>query len=445
MAGDDGVDVDIDHRDLRNALEYAVAMAGELARRKPPIDTPAELKKHVNADRLPSAALGRVRRAVVADDTFRTRIAVGAIPELVDPIGRLWLQRPDGWEAAITRELATREEARESDDARNALKKSEKRRLAAEQATLRARGEVVGLRAAADQARDDADELGARLETLEGEVAELRADLAAARLDARHARDRERAANDRLAARMAERERSTATRSGDSEPGEQAGTDPNGNAADGRDTGASGEAARLEEQRVALEELRRTVGGAARAADRLADDLAAAAGLARDGGEGRPAENAEPARESPPRVPLRLPGGVSATSEEAASFLLRSGAVVLVDGYNVAMLAWPRLDLCDQRDALIAALENLARRFGSSVTIVFDGATVVGSHAGTRRLVRVTYSPEGVTADDVIREQVSRTANSTPVVVVTNDAEIVRDVRAAGANVISSTTFAALL
>jgi hypothetical protein len=40
---------------------------------------------------------------------------------------------------------------------------------------------------------------------------------------------------------------------------------------------------------------------------------------------------------------------------------------------------------------------------------------------------------------------VARVDPSDPVVVVTNDAEIVRDVKAVGANVISSTTFTGLL
>jgi predicted RNA-binding protein with PIN domain len=140
-----------------------------------------------------------------------------------------------------------------------------------------------------------------------------------------------------------------------------------------------------------------------------------------------------------------LPGGVSAASVEAAEFLLRSGAQVFIDGYNVAMLAWPGRPLCDQRESLIVAAENAARRFGASLTIVFDGADVVGGFAPTRRVVRIVFSPEGVTADDVIRSEVGRVDPSDPVVVVTNDAEIVRDVKAVGANVISSTTFTGLL
>jgi predicted RNA-binding protein with PIN domain len=150
-------------------------------------------------------------------------------------------------------------------------------------------------------------------------------------------------------------------------------------------------------------------------------------------------------RRSEARQPLRLPGGVIASSAEAAEFLLRSDAAVLVDGYNVAKLAWPTRPLEAQRNQLLDAVENLARRFGSDLTVVFDGATVVGAHATRRRLVRVVWSPEGVIADDVIRDEVRRLPTARAVVVVTNDTEIVTDVKALGANVVPSNAFIAVL
>ena len=97
-----------------------------------------------------------------------------------------------------------------------------------------------------------------------------------------------------------------------------------------------------------------------------------------------------------------------------------------------------------QRDVLLDAVENLARRFGTDITVVFDGASVVGAHTTRRRLVRVVYSPEGV-ADDVIRDEVRRLPTSRAVVVVTDDNEIIRDVRAEGANTVPSNAFVAIL
>ena len=55
------------------------------------------------------------------------------------------------------------------------------------------------------------------------------------------------------------------------------------------------------------------------------------------------------------------------------------------------------------------------------------------------------YSPAGVIADDVIRDEVQRLPATRAVVVVTNDREIVRDVRAMGANTMTSDQLGALL
>jgi len=132
-------------------------------------------------------------------------------------------------------------------------------------------------------------------------------------------------------------------------------------------------------------------------------------------------------------------------SQTAAEYLLRSGASVLVDGYNVAMLAWPDLDCAGQRVVLLDAIENVARRFGSDITVVFDGTDVIGAAADRRRIVRVVFSPEDVIADDVIRDEVRRLPSTRSVVVVTNDQQIVRDVRAMGANTITSDQLVALM
>jgi rRNA-processing protein FCF1 len=59
--------------------------------------------------------------------------------------------------------------------------------------------------------------------------------------------------------------------------------------------------------------------------------------------------------------------------------------------------------------------------------------------------VRVVYSSAGVSADDVLRNEVAAADPARPVVVVTNDREIVRDVRRAGASVVSSDDFLTLV
>src|SRR5690349_14117353 len=73
----------VEPRHLRSALEFAVVMAREGQKIKPPLKSPPELRKYFQLNRLPSTALAAVRRAVDGDETFRTRLAAGAIPELV--------------------------------------------------------------------------------------------------------------------------------------------------------------------------------------------------------------------------------------------------------------------------------------------------------------------------------------------------------------------------
>lgn len=402
---------ELDTRHLRSALEYAVLIVREGQKLKPPLPYPAGLKKYLKLSRVPAASLPGLRRLIEADDEFRTRIALGAVPDLVDEIGRVWLQRPDGWQDRLRRLVQEAEAAEHEADAARELKRAERRREAAEQAAARSRAEIVTL--TDELARRDAvvEELRADVAKLADEVQSLRSELVDTRLDARHARDREQAAVAKLDAAEAAVAAADAAR---------------GTAEDVRDEVLADRAA-LAAERSELVRL-------AAAAEALAGQLAALAAPVAGGG---------PARVR--RTALALPGGVMGDSEAAAEFLLRSGATVLVDGYNVAKLAWPNLDLAGQRVVLLDAIENLVKRFGCDVTVVFDGADVVGAAAEGRRVVRVVYSPEGVIADDVIRDEVRRLPATRQVVVVTNDRAIVQDVRSMGANTMSSDQLLALM
>ena len=154
---------------------------------------------------------------------------------------------------------------------------------------------------------------------------------------------------------------------------------------------------------------------------------------------GRERESAT--RRGLPRQPLAIPGGLLDDSVEVALHLIRQpGAITIVDGYNVAKLGWPDLALADQRDCCLDGMEDLVRRYGIRVQVVFDGADVVGVATG-RRMVRVRFTPAGLSADDEIRGLARELPADRPVVVVTNDREIVAGVRTAGANVISSEQF----
>lgn len=402
--------VRLEHRDLRSAIEFAVLVAEEANKGKRALAYPPELKAYFGVARIPTAVLGSLRRAIDADDTFRERIAAGAVPELVDPIGLLWLRRPTGWEEQVQALLAERADAERDADLAVALKRADKRRRAAEQVAARTRADIIerDVRIAALEAQ--LDEVRADLVKADDAVGELRAELIDVRNEARHARDREAA----LRARLAAVESSPAA--APEEP------------VDDHVVGAPAPSVDVDE-----------IDAIARSVRELAARLDQAI---------RPPQTAGAGQTSPPsatRRPLRLPGGVIASSGAAAEFLLRSDAAVLVDGYNVAKLGWPNERLDDQRRRLLDGLENAARRFGADITVVFDGAAVVGAHADRRRMVRVSYSPEGVTADDVIRDEVRRLPSARAVVVVTNDAEIVADVRAHGANVVASNALLAVL
>jgi predicted RNA-binding protein with PIN domain len=396
----------LEHRDLRSAIEFAVLVAEEANKGKRSLPAPAELRARFGGGRIPTGALGRLRRAIEADEVFRERIAAGAVPELVDPIGMLWLQRPTGWEDEVDRLLAARAEQERDADLRTALRRADRRRVAAEQVAARSRAELIERDASLAEVRARLDETLADLAKADEALAELRAELIDVRNEARHARDREAALRARLEARP-ETPAAPAPPAADPAP-----------------------------PAVDLAEVSAVAAAVRDLGDRLDAVVAAAEAVPVD--ETRPAPSAR-------RRALRLPGGVIATSAAAAEFLLRSGAAVVVDGYNVAMLGWPGAGLEDQRRRLLDALENAARRFGADVTVVFDGASVVGAHTDRRRMVRVAWSPAGVTADDVIRDEVRRLPVGRPVVVVTNDAEIVADVRSLGANVVPSNALLAVV
>ena len=392
-------------RALRSALEFAVGLAAAGQRTRPPLAFPAGLKPFLKVQVLPAAALAKARAAVEGDPAFLATLAKVATAELVDEVGLLWLRRPEGWAsdaiALVAAAEKARGEARDSADVR----REQKRREAAEAASEKARTELALVKAQLDAERSTRAEAQA-------EVARLRAEVAG------------------LNTRLGETERM----------------------AQRRTAGAAQADARAGAVEDELAGLRAALADADAARDAA---LAAAAH-----GEGRVdlervrvlltealvlSKGAAPRARSHRRKPVAIPGAVYGRPTAEAEHLFRTaGVVVLVDGYNVAKLGWPERSLEQQRTACIDAAEHIARRWGTLVHIVFDGADVVGAHAGGRRLVKVSYSPAGVLADDVLRAEVEAIDTHRPVVVVTNDQAVLHDVRAHGANTVPSDTFLAL-
>lgn len=398
MTGDPSAADAADHvpdRVLFTALDFAVGIAAAGAQLRPPMPFPGGLRPFLRVQKLSPKSMTAVRRAIEGDPVFRQRLGVVAVPELLDEAGMLWLRRPEGWVERLTALVPEPDEL----DTAAQLRRAEKRREAAEQAARRALAEVAALRAEHDRRTHD-------VVAAAGETAKLRDELAVARTEA--------AARDRQVRRLTD----------------QAAT-------------ATARAAELEsllvaaEARVVEAEQVRDRALGSRAAGTAQSELERAAVAA-------PPRSARRARVAT-RRPIALPGGVYGSSGEAAEFLVRhAGVVVLVDGYNVAKLGWPALDLAEQREQCIRACENISRRYGTEVVVVFDGASITGASVAQRRLVRVRFSPEGVTADDVIRDEVAALAAAVPVVVATNDQEVVADVRSMGANVLTSEQVLAL-
>jgi predicted RNA-binding protein with PIN domain len=143
----------------------------------------------------------------------------------------------------------------------------------------------------------------------------------------------------------------------------------------------------------------------------------------------------EPARAFRPGRPSRLPPGVEDETTEAAELLLHAGRLVLVDGYNLTLRNRAELDLAGQRAWIATTLAAFVARIPVRPLIVFDGQRAGGSRTmPPTRGVDVAFTPAGVSADDEIVFRVE--ATDEPVVVVTDDQELRRRVRALGADVV---------
>jgi predicted RNA-binding protein with PIN domain len=392
---------------VRPALEHVVEFLRRARLTQPRLRYPSQLRRHLRPGRLGAADLRQIRRLVDADADFRAAVAA-ELDDAADPVVTLWLRRPEGWESELARLEAesTRRRAAAA-EGREALAER-RRREAAEQRAERAEAEVARVVDDLDSLRGELEAQRSRVDELEAEVLGIRAERDAARVLARNEADRLAATRERL--ERAEGELAAAR-------------------AETRGASAVRDAALADRARTLAEvgDLIEAADTARRLADRLADLL----------------PDTEPAAEA--RTPLPTPGRLAGDPVGLARHLVRSGATVLIDGYNVSKAWCGDLDLEAQRRRLVDACEGLAARHGADISVIFDGSDVAGGHSPGRRVVRVAFSEPGVTADDVLRAEVRRLPPTRPVVVVTDDNAVRRDVRAAGANLVHSPDFIALL
>jgi predicted RNA-binding protein with PIN domain len=384
------------------------------------VPVPAPLRKVAGFAPARRARLGgSLIWGALADDDFRERAAVQvaalqADGDALDTAARAWLVRGEGWEEAVARAAEDLVDVETRDDQAHA----ELARLTAHVASLQA--ELATLRAEhkveLDSARNDYKVLRQRL-------GEARSGLRSAE----EQRDAALAARDEAVAAAA-----AATRAADVDVRrvraqlEQA---ESGLAASRRDTRSERDA------------------GTIRARLLLDAVVESATGLRRE--LGLPAVTGVPAD----AVEAELAGVEASPSSSAPAspalleqMLGLPRARLVVDGYNVTKQAWPTASLEAQRSRLVAALGPVVARSGAETTVVFDAAestarTVMPAPRG----VRVVFSPEGVIADDVIRQLVAAEPRGRVVVVVSDDQEVVRDVVRAGARALPASALISLV
>ena len=453
---------------LRPAIELALGVARSGEADDPPQPAPAALRPFLSFSRLPSAALEATRRAVDRDEAFRARVLAAAADTDLGDAGRLWLERPDGWQetlAGLTEQASSwagsderlvREEKRQA--RRQGL--ADEAAVRHEHRARRAEAELEQTRREAAELRRSNRALSGELERTEAHVVSLTEERQAAvrQLKATEATLVERAQETKRARDEAERLRrdlAAAQQRAAVAEARAAGLPPPPEVVDARKGGA------LDADRQPPIDLARassTVGDASVAAERLAAALGELASLlapvvpaSKTGGpRPRSSTRGRGGASTPPtsrRRPERLPRGWVDDTPQAALHLARlPGSLFLVDGYNVSKTAWPELELNAQRLRLVNAVAELRMRLGTHVEVVFDGADE--GRLATRALpesVRVTFTPFGIEADDVVLERIDEQPPERSVVVVSSDRRVKDGARERGASVLSSATFLSLL
>ncbi|GAB3035356.1 RNA-binding protein [Nocardioides flavus (ex Wang et al. 2016)] len=346
--------------------------------------------------------------AALEDDAFREHAAVqvAAVPgqddDPLDRAARAWLSREDGWEGVVAEVVESLAADPQHDDQVSA----EHSRLTAQVAALQA--ELVAARALH---REELDRAKADHKVLRQRLGEARGVLRAAESE----RDAAYAARDEA---LAEADRATRAAEADVRRlRAQLDEAESGLAATRRDARSERDAASIR-ARLLL--------------DAVVD---AATGLRRELAlpplSGAPGDAVEAALAGIEAAPTSSAPATPALLEQT---LAMPRSRLIVDGYNVTKQAWPTASLEAQRSRLVSALGPLVARSGAETTVVFDAAeSTVRTAMPAPRGVRVVFSPEGVIADDVIRQLVAAEPRGRVVVVVSDDQAVARDVTGSGA------------
>ncbi len=405
------------------ARQRLVTIAADVLGRLGTDDVPPTLRPVARFTPAKRARLGATRLAAALDldDDFRAKVAeivldaAGPLAQAVqdgapglasDPVDTAvvaYLLRPDGWQQTVA-------DANEQWLAQRRATGS----AVAEAELTRLREQVAGLKAElrAESARSRAAAADA-VDTRADELVDLRQRLRARGADLREAQ---------LTAQRASAE-----------------------LAEARQRAEAAETARDNEVRRArgrIADLERTLEAARRSAriDRDLDEARlwllvetltdAAAGIRRELSLSAPSLR--------PADAVRSADG-AATSRSADDpaalerLLALPNAHLIIDGYNVTKTGYGELPLAQQRARLVGALAALGGRHGGEVTVAFDGGERPPVAPPSPRGVRVLFSAADEIADDLIRGLVAAEPPGRPVIVVSSDRAVQRDIQRAGA------------
>jgi len=416
---------------VRQAL---LGVAAQVLGPMSPADVPAALRqvqRFANRRRA-TAGAAPLWAALTADNAFRSRVAgvwSQTRPELAERLAAedwaepedldgaiewaagAFLTRPSGWQqrvAAVVPVLAARDAHRSAVE-REATDLDRRHRLEAERTRLGA--DLAEARAHAAAAR-------AEVQNLQREARRLRSDADRARHEARTAAEKA-AASIEAATEVRRSEEADLARQ----------------ALEVRIASAELDSARAVVQagrELATTRVRLLLDTIVDAASSLRRELALPPSAA------LPADLVVPERAEVASV--RTSRGRSAADPALLEELLSlPRAHLIVDGYNVTKLGYPRLTLEEQRRRLVEALASIATRTGTEVTCCFDGQLLGWLPSASSRTVRVLFSA-GEIADDLIRRLVRAEPSGRPLIVVSSDREVSTDVQAMGAYSVPSAT-----
>lgn len=439
----------------------------------PPADVPLSLRPLIGFDRRGlsrGAARQQLLRALESEEGFRSQMverflersevadalsnwapsdAIAAVESAADradlPLltSALYAGRPDAWMFGIGVIVATYERRRGEQAVDDDIKALQSQVATLDEARRRAdtardetaaavqrleqelREERRSRRAREDEATRHADAAARRAESLERDLAAAREEMEAA--SARLQRERSRARRSDDDVRDARRDVTRLERE----------------LADARarddDQAVTLRAAEVQALADAAELARRLADGLGTLAKRSGASLRAAEPIDTPGAAASEAAVATPSPRRERSTRPRVPSGLVADSPEGVEAILQTpGLVLVVDGYNLSMRAWPDADPELQRERLLAALAQLQLRVRCGVVCVFDGADVGRVPVPRRGGVRVIFSEPGEDADPVVVREAASYARRTPVLVASSDRWVREQAEARGALVVGA-------